>query len=540
MPEEPARRALVMKGGGVKGLAYVGALRELGDEFQFNWYVGTSAGAITAILLAAGYTVDELDGILQKKNFSDFLDAPFWKLPFNLLFRQGLYPADEFTIWLDDLLAKKLDSHKRVTLGQLQKKNRVTVYASRRHRDALIFDSAKPEHENTYASFAARCSMSIPFFFVPQSDQGMRVFDGGTRNNYPVRILLESDPNVDFIGLYLGPEHYEGQDTKTSVMSDLIAIWTEPVDEKSITDHIDRTIIIDPRPISTTDFTLSHEEKGFLLEAGRVSALKFLTKARSKIELSTSTDAPARDKAEAWNEAEAQSELQQSKERLDSRREELTLRRSRRKRRRVLSAIAVIALLVIGTFTVTRIIKPCFMFDLSERELSQVTSTLNNSKSLDPVADRALNRLLAIPAHCPQRQIADGILLRLAARSGSDTGNVDASHDIAHAAFNQLLARIQPGKEGGIVLDGLAQVYPYFDENSQDTFDGFIKRKWEDDPTFRQEFVSVTKSTANETAISKFKEFLIGESNVSGEAGQSARNAVADLTHSSGISHNPN
>ncbi|HQX48539.1 MAG TPA: patatin-like phospholipase family protein, partial [Planctomycetaceae bacterium] len=62
---EAAPHALVMKGGGIKGLAYVGALEILARKYEFNWFVGTSAGAITAILLGAGYTAGELTEILE-------------------------------------------------------------------------------------------------------------------------------------------------------------------------------------------------------------------------------------------------------------------------------------------------------------------------------------------------------------------------------------------------------------------------------------------------------------------------------------------
>jgi predicted acylesterase/phospholipase RssA len=41
--------AVVMKGGGVKGLAIAGALVELDDYFSFDRYVGTSAGAIVLV-----------------------------------------------------------------------------------------------------------------------------------------------------------------------------------------------------------------------------------------------------------------------------------------------------------------------------------------------------------------------------------------------------------------------------------------------------------------------------------------------------------
>jgi len=68
-------RALIMEGGGIKGLAYVGALEVLSGKYAFDWYVGTSAGAIAAVLLAAGYTTAEMNEILRAKNFKIFLTA---------------------------------------------------------------------------------------------------------------------------------------------------------------------------------------------------------------------------------------------------------------------------------------------------------------------------------------------------------------------------------------------------------------------------------------------------------------------------------
>lgn len=268
--------ALVMKGGGVKGLAYVGAVKELEKFFRFNWFIGTSAGAIAAVLLGAGYATDELESLLVNKNFRDFLDAKWYKLPLNLLFKKGLFPADKFTAWIDQLLAKKLETPVRVTLGQLP--FRVTIYASRRDKNALVFDSKDPKTMDIAAAFAVRCSMSIPYIFTPQMDAGLKVLDGGMRNNYPIDALLRDNPNTDFIGLYLGSEHFEGQERETSLIKDLSSIWMEATDVESLKSHLKRTVIIDPRPISTIDFSLNEDEKNFLLEAGHAAALKFLLK----------------------------------------------------------------------------------------------------------------------------------------------------------------------------------------------------------------------------------------------------------------------
>lgn len=278
--EEQKYNALVLKGGGIKGIAYVGALEVLEKYYSFNWFAGTSAGAITATLLAAGFTNDDLKKELLSKDFSDFKDAGLFGKWLNLFTKFGFYEAFTFEKWIDKLLTNKFDSHKRVTLQDISVKtgNRISIFACRKDKNVLIFDSEKPESK--YASFAARCSMSIPFLFTPRKSEGLNVFDGGLKNNYPVDIVLESEENVNFIGLYLGNELYESPNRNGlfSVVNDVFSIWQENNDVENLSRFSEQTIIIDPRPVKTTDFRLTNEEKEFLLECGRLSAAKYLKK----------------------------------------------------------------------------------------------------------------------------------------------------------------------------------------------------------------------------------------------------------------------
>jgi predicted acylesterase/phospholipase RssA len=73
---------LVFEGGGAKGMAFVGACEELFDRgHTFGRLLGTSAGAITATLLAAGYKPDEMRNVLTEMKdgvpvFSTFMGLP--------------------------------------------------------------------------------------------------------------------------------------------------------------------------------------------------------------------------------------------------------------------------------------------------------------------------------------------------------------------------------------------------------------------------------------------------------------------------------
>jgi NTE family protein len=73
---------LVFEGGGAKGMVFVGAMQVFEQRgHTYNRLLGTSAGAITAALLAAGYTADEmLEALGERENgksvFSSFIAQP--------------------------------------------------------------------------------------------------------------------------------------------------------------------------------------------------------------------------------------------------------------------------------------------------------------------------------------------------------------------------------------------------------------------------------------------------------------------------------
>ena len=74
----------VFEGGGAKGMVFVGALQEFyaANRYTPGRLLGTSAGAITATLMAAGYTPDEMLSSLAEKGadgrpvFASFLGEP--------------------------------------------------------------------------------------------------------------------------------------------------------------------------------------------------------------------------------------------------------------------------------------------------------------------------------------------------------------------------------------------------------------------------------------------------------------------------------
>lgn len=89
----------VFQGGGVKGIGFYGALRRLTEKKflslkELRIVAGTSAGAISAMLLAVGYDIEELGAILKNINFYGLLEPElkdsFFKIRKILLERGGL------------------------------------------------------------------------------------------------------------------------------------------------------------------------------------------------------------------------------------------------------------------------------------------------------------------------------------------------------------------------------------------------------------------------------------------------------------------
>lgn len=74
---------LVFEGGGAKGIAFVGALEVLEQQpdYTFGRLMGTSAGAITATIVAAGYSAGEMQARMAETHngrsiFANFLERP--------------------------------------------------------------------------------------------------------------------------------------------------------------------------------------------------------------------------------------------------------------------------------------------------------------------------------------------------------------------------------------------------------------------------------------------------------------------------------
>ena len=114
---------LVFEGGGVRGIAYCGALQVLeknGVVKDLKRVAGTSAGAIQAALVSLNYSSAEITTIISELNIRKFNDGTmmFFGGSRRVLKNYGWYKGDVFLKWMGELVAKKT-GNRDLTFKQL-------------------------------------------------------------------------------------------------------------------------------------------------------------------------------------------------------------------------------------------------------------------------------------------------------------------------------------------------------------------------------------------------------------------------------------
>ena len=309
---------LVFEGGGVKGIGLAGALATLEErEYLPQNIAGTSAGAITAALLAAGYSAAELREIIVSLDYRQFQDrawedkVPLVERSLSLLLDLGLFEGDRFLIWIRERLAAKgvhtfADLVNDEFADDPRYRSRLQVVASDVTTHELLVlprDARKLgiEPDELEVALAVRMSMSIPIFFEPVRFENPKtgethvLVDGGMLSNYPVwlfdndaseppdwptfgLLLVEPKPQIP-VGVRLPKAESiaDGPRGLLAYVKSLAQTMMEAHDRLYVqTADYARTIPIPTLGVGTTAFDLSPERKLALYDSGRFAAEGFL------------------------------------------------------------------------------------------------------------------------------------------------------------------------------------------------------------------------------------------------------------------------
>jgi len=306
---------LVLDGGGVRGIALVGALSALEEAgFEPARVAGTSAGAVVGALLAAGLRGPDLRVAMQELDYRRFEDpSPAHRVPFlgkslSLLVGKGVYHGRYLSSWLGRLLADRgvrtfgdlrVDDDQGTSLppGRRYRLVVTTVDVTRGTLVRLPWDYHRYglDPDEQLVADAVRASASVPFFFEPvplQDSTGHTslLMDGGVVADFPVDIFDRTDglaARWPTVGLKLsGGRRPEGRRPERRPIGGplalglaLLSTMRNVYEQRSLDDErvTGRTMFIDTgAAVARADFAIGQAEQQALFLDGRAQASALL------------------------------------------------------------------------------------------------------------------------------------------------------------------------------------------------------------------------------------------------------------------------
>ncbi|MCD7033188.1 patatin-like phospholipase family protein [Metabacillus sp. GX 13764] len=285
----------VFSGGGIKGLALIGACQAVEMRgFRFARMAGTSAGAIIAAFLAAGYTSDEIMHLMEDLELKEFLDERKALFPFRFIrwisiyWRLGLYKGNKLEAWVaEKLRAKGISVFGDIPAGRLRiiasdlTNGKMIVLP-----DDLLQYGLSPDRFSV--ARAVRMSCSLPYFFEPvkltASAGRSIVVDGGVLSNFPIWLFTEEKIRIrPVIGFKLsaGDDYRPKKQIRNAfeMYTALFETMKDAHDTRHILQKHEKNIVFIPVDyVVTTEFEMTAEKKLALIELGRERTFDFLKK----------------------------------------------------------------------------------------------------------------------------------------------------------------------------------------------------------------------------------------------------------------------
>lgn len=183
---------LVLGGGGARGFATLGALnylvkRGVIKQNHIRTYVGSSIGALIALLLNCGYSPKQLYDIGLSLEVNKLFDPDIK----NFISHFGFDTGVKFVEKIKEILKKKsIDPNITfIRLYNLTKQKLIITATSLNRRQVKYFDYSKTPQYRVID--VIRASISIPFLFTTVKSGNEHFVDGGMLDNYPLHLFKD-------------------------------------------------------------------------------------------------------------------------------------------------------------------------------------------------------------------------------------------------------------------------------------------------------------------------------------------------------------
>lgn len=277
---------IVFSGGGIKGLAFVGALEALETrQVTYKTIIGSSAGALIGGLVAAGYQSSELKQLALQLKQTDFLEKNVvkysWQKWVRMYYRLGLFKGDKLEKWID----KQLKQKKVYSFADLKPQQLKIIVSDLTRRKLVVFPDDLADYGCCPESFsvakAIRMSCTIPYIFEPvrlkTSSSEYFFVDGGVLSHFPYWLLNEERrPNI---GFYIGKERKKASIIKNNI--DYFQALLDTMLHAHDIRYVDKfakknTVFLPINHVQAIHFSLTEKEKKTLFDIGRTSTERFL------------------------------------------------------------------------------------------------------------------------------------------------------------------------------------------------------------------------------------------------------------------------
>lgn len=259
--------ALVLSGGGAKGLAHIGVLRELEKAgIKIDYITGTSMGAIIGALYSSGYTPDEIEKLMHDLDLTALFTHTSTDRKNIPLEKKVLNKSNNFTVKYDDsfnfYLPKSLNNNNNLYFIF---KKLFWKYEGVKNFDKLpiplrviatdINTGEAKAFDHGDLSRILTASIAIPTVYAPVKIGDSEYIDGMMARNFPVQDALNMGADI-VIGSDVGVVLNNDKEIEYNIMSTFTQVLAlssakSSAHQKSLASFV---ITPDMTDISATDF----------------------------------------------------------------------------------------------------------------------------------------------------------------------------------------------------------------------------------------------------------------------------------------------
>ena len=287
--------ALVLSGGGAKGIAHIGVLKALEENnIPIDYIVGTSMGGIIGGCYAAGMSPTQIEEMILSEDFLRWITGlPEKGYNYHFYGHENEPGFLRLTLSLDSANSFQLNqslaedaslnfalTERMAMASAISKNNFDSLFVPLRVVAAEVFSQSQVILANGSLSDALRATQTVPFFYSPIRVDGKYLFDGGIYNNFPVDVAQKNfSPDV-IIGSNVSSKIYKEYPYKEDDKLINKSLYFMILDKSNPEDIPENGVYIQPNLDGYSSFDFAKARA--LIDSGYVQTIRNIIEVRKK------------------------------------------------------------------------------------------------------------------------------------------------------------------------------------------------------------------------------------------------------------------